>query len=134
MANLTYQRHPASHYRFAGDTDEGTELEWYTLSENIYRAYELTGIEKYKEFAQRWHYTSYWHDLAEGKDAFTGKHAYSHVNTLSSAAMAYRITGDPQFLKTITTAYDTFHRQHVYVTGGYGPRETYFSAEGEMYH
>ncbi len=34
-----------------------------------------------------------------------GFHAYSHVNTLSSAAMAYAVSGDERYLKTIVNAY-----------------------------
>ncbi len=39
--------------------------EWYTLSENLYRAYLLTGSRSYKTFGDLWHYTHYW-------DMFTG--------------------------------------------------------------
>ena len=35
-----------------------------------------------------------------------GFHAYSHVNTLSSAAMAYAVSGEERYLKTIVNAYD----------------------------
>jgi DUF1680 family protein len=130
--HLTYQRNTASAYRCTGETDRNYDSEWYTLSENIYRAYEIAGNEAYKEFAQRWHYTAFWQDLAKGKDVFPYKHAYSHVNTLSSAAMAYRISEDPQYLKTITNAYDILRDHHTYVTGGYGPRESFFSEPGAM--
>ena len=34
----------------------GLPQEWYTLSENLYRAYELTGDPKYKTFAEVWLY------------------------------------------------------------------------------
>src|ERR671933_820168 len=36
------------------------ELEWYTLPENLYRAYLLTGNPTYKTFAEVWHYPQYW--------------------------------------------------------------------------
>ena len=32
------------------------QIEWYTLPENVYRAYQLFGDEKYKEHASAWHY------------------------------------------------------------------------------
>jgi hypothetical protein len=84
--------------------------EWYTLSENLYRAYVLTGNLKYKNFAEVWHYTAYWKFFADGTDQVPchyrklaagweyqssplNYHAYSHVNTLSGAAMAYGVTG-----------------------------------------
>lgn len=34
--------------------------EWYTLSENLYRAYLVTGEKKYLEFAKIWEYSEYW--------------------------------------------------------------------------
>jgi tetratricopeptide (TPR) repeat protein len=68
--------------------------EWYTLSENLYRAYLLTGEAKYRIFAEVWHYDNYWNSMADGHfEAADHLHAYSHVNTLSSAAMTYRVSG-----------------------------------------
>jgi hypothetical protein len=60
--------------------------EWYTLGENLYRAFEVTGNARYREFADVWRYPSYWDMFtrAEEPDPF-GYHAYSHVNTLSSS-------------------------------------------------
>jgi uncharacterized protein len=34
--------------------------EWYTLSENLYRAYLLTGNPKYRNFGDVWQYNEYW--------------------------------------------------------------------------
>jgi uncharacterized protein len=100
--------------------------EWYTLSENLYRAYVLTGDRKYRSFGDVWQYTAYW-------KFFTGEskldpspshwHAYSHVNTLSGAAMAYEVTGEEQYLKTIVNAYNWLERTQLYATGGYGSEE-----------
>jgi uncharacterized protein len=107
--------------------------EWYTLSENLYRAYVLTGDAKYKNFGDVWQYTAYW-------KFFTGEsdlnpyhyHAYSHVNTLSSAAMAYEVTGEEQYLKTIVNAYDWLERTQLYATGGYGPEEELMPPDGSL--
>ena len=44
--------------------------EWYTLSENLYRAYELTGNKRYYDFAKVWEYTDYWDILARGESVF----------------------------------------------------------------
>ena len=48
------------------------------------------------------------------------RHAYSHCNTLSSAAMTYAVTSDPKYLDTIVNAHDWFQRTQVYATGGFG--------------
>ncbi len=108
--------------------------EWYTLSENLYRAYFLTAERKYGEFAKVWEYTAFWDRLAKGSALFRGQgpgtdslptwyHAYSHVNTLGGAAMAYRATGEKHYLDTLTRAYDTLQTQQCFATGGYGPDE-----------
>lgn len=112
--------------------------EWYTLSENLYRAYLITGDIKYRDFAKKWEYTEYWDHYAKNESIF-GKtessrifgcyHAYSHVNTLSGAAMAYRVTGDRHYLDVITDAYDYLQNNETYATGGYGPSETLVSPD-----
>jgi len=58
--------------------------------------------------------------------------AYSHVNTLSSAAMAYGVTGDEEYLKTIVNAYSWLERTQLYATGGYGPEEDLMPPDGSL--
>ncbi len=109
--------------------DNGTE--WYTLGENLYRAYLLTGDRKYLDFAEVWEYRAYWDLYATGGDVLARHpeagmnpewlHAFSHVNTLSSAAMAYRVKGDPYYLRVLEGAYDYFQANQVFATGSYGP-------------
>lgn len=100
--------------------------EWYTLSENLYRAYLATGDAKYKDFACVWEYTPYWesYNTREGIFKRAGAfHAYSHVNTLSGAAAAYEVTGEKHYLDTIKNAYDYLQAHQCFATGGYGPDE-----------
>ncbi len=107
--------------------------EWYTLSENLYRAYLLTGNPKYKNFGDVWHYDAYWDKFVNETDPdIHDLHAYSHVNTLSSAAMTYGVTGDQKYLKTIVNAHDYFQRAQCYATGGYGPGESLMSNDGSL--
>jgi DUF1680 family protein len=118
---------------FNNEANRLTPLEWYTLSENLYRAYQVTGDSKYKTFGDVWRYPRYW-------GMFTGTdepkpyllHAYSHCNSLSSAAMTYAVTGEPQYLKTIVNAYDWFERTQFYATGGYGPFERLLPPDGTL--
>ena len=101
--------------------------EWYTLSENLYRAYLVTGQPRYRRFARSWEYTNYWNVFSEpGKNVFGPSpvyHAYSHVNTLSGAAAAFAVTGERHYLDILRNAYDYLHAHQVYATGGYGPNE-----------
>lgn len=101
--------------------------EWYTLSENLYRAYQITDDKKYYDFAEYWEYTKYWRLFANKVNIFTKNvhyHAYSHLNTFSSAAMAYIIKGEKHYLDTVKNGYDFFRNEECFATGGYGPRET----------
>jgi len=111
---------------------DGGGTEWYTLSENLYRGYLNSGDPKYLKFAQVWHYDKYWNDYAAGHPNVIGLHAYSHVNTLSSAAMAYRVSGDPKYLRTIVSAYDYLQQTQCYATGGYGPAENLLPDDGSL--
>ena len=112
----------------------GLPQEWYTLAENLYRAYRTTGDEAYRRFGDEWLYRAYWAKFANSSspaDAH-GVHAYSHVNTFSSAAMAYDVTGDPMYLAVIRNAYDYLQRFQCYATGGYGPNERFMAPGGAL--
>lgn len=112
----------------------GRPQEWYTLSENLYRAYQLTGDTKFKTFAEVWLYHEYWNKFASTSapsDA-QGVHAYSHVNTFSGAAMTYSVTGDATYLKIIRNAYDYLQNTQCYATGGYGPNERFMTPDGSL--
>ena len=65
--------------------------EWYTLSENLYRAYLVTGDDRYRTFAKVWEYTPYW------------KHLRPQTEHLRSAAGA----GARQPYSTMPTATST---------------------------
>lgn len=107
--------------------------EWYTLSENLYRAYLLTGNPKYKTFGDVWRYDSYWDKFVDQENPdIHDLHAYSHVNTLSSCAMSYGVSGDQKYLKAIVNAHDYFQRAQCYATGGYGPGESLASNDGSL--
>ena len=96
MANLDRTNTPASKARFSGSPGE-----WYTLSENLYRAYQVTGDSKFKSFAEVWLYHPFWDKFQKtaAPASAHGVHAYSHVNTFSGAAAAYAVTGDPTYLQ-----------------------------------
>jgi DUF1680 family protein len=112
----------------------GIPWEWYTLSENLYRAYQLTGDAKYRDFAEVWHYPEFWNKFAsssEPADAHGG-HAYSHVNTFSSVCAAYEVSGDASFLAIAKNAFDYLQKSQCYCTGGYGPNERLMAPDGSL--
>ena len=113
---------------------QGRPSEWYTLSENLYRAYQLTGNPKFNAFAEVWLYHPYWNKFARtaAPTVAHGVHAYSHVNSFSSAAMAYAVTGDPVYLQIIKNAYDYLQNFQCYAPGGFGPAETLMAPNGSL--
>ncbi len=113
-----------------GFSADGTE--WYTLSENLYRAYQLTGDQRYLDFGDVWHYDNYWDLYNTPNPRPDYRHAYSHCNTLSSAAMSYAVSGDPKYLNTIVNAHEFFQRTQVYATGGFGPDEELMPPDGSL--
>jgi hypothetical protein len=117
----------------AGFDIAGFPPEWYTLCENLYRGWQLTGDSRYKAFGDLWRYEHYW-GMFTGKMPLNpaGFHAYSHANTLSSAAMTYAVTGERRYLETIVNAHDHFQQVQCYATGGYGPSEKLVVADGAL--
>ena len=75
------------------------QVEWYTLSENLYRAGQLFGEEQYTTLARVYEYPQFWERFLEPDFSLDKtKHAYSHVNSLCGAAMAYEVSGEEQYL------------------------------------
>lgn len=101
----------------------GLPVEWYTLSENLYRAYLVTGENRYRDFAEAWEYPEYWNLYARHAPIPGHLHAYSHINTLSGAAAAFLVKKDRHYLQVLQEAYDYLQSHAVFATGGYGPAE-----------
>jgi len=104
--------------------------EWYTLPENFYNCYALTGDKRYLEMAHDYDYSKEYYDpFANGVNAFTpDRHAYSHINSLCSAAKTYEATGDDKYFKTISNAWDFLTGTQMYASGGWGPNERFVPA------
>ena len=96
--------------------------ESYTLPENQFLAWRATGERQHLELGRRLLYDEFFGALARGENALPGKHAYSHVNALSSAAQAYLSLDEPRYLKAAQNGFDFLTAQS-FVTGGWGPDE-----------
>jgi len=96
--------------------------ETYTLPENFFLAYRRSGDSRYRELGKRFIYHEYYDALAANQNALPGKHAYSHVNTFSSAMQAYLVLGEEKYLRAATNGLRMVHEQS-YATGGWGPNE-----------
>jgi DUF1680 family protein len=106
-------------------TRPGNAGEWYTLSENLYRAFEATGEADFRTFGDVWNYPSFWNMFTRQAppDPFNA-HAYSHVNSLGGAAMLYRLTREQHYLDVIVNAFQWLERTQMFATGGFGPNES----------
>jgi uncharacterized protein len=98
--------------------------ETYTLPENFFLAYQRSGDTRYRELGERFIYHDYYDPLAAGQNPLPGKHAYSHVNTLSSAMQAYLVLGDEKYLRAAANGLRLVQEQS-YATGGWGPDEAF---------
>ncbi len=107
--------------------------ESYTLPENLYLAWQRGAGERYRALATRFLLDgSYFDPLARGENVLPGKHAYSHVNALSSAMQAYLSGGDSKHLNAAKNGFD-FVLAQSYATGGWGPNERFLvPGSGEL--
>jgi DUF1680 family protein len=123
----TYDRGPNSPKQAPYD-------EPYILPENLFRSYEVTGNPALFVLAQKYLLNAeYFEPLARGEDVLPGKHAYSHVIALSSAAKAYEALGREQYLQAIHNAWDLLETTQRYASGGWGPKETFVQPhQGEL--
>ncbi len=101
--------------------------EWYTLPENLYNCYDLTGEPRYLQLAREYDYSEGFYDLfAKGENAFTpNRHAYSHVNTLCSAARVFEATGNSKYFVALENAWRFLTTTQMYASGGWGPNERF---------
>jgi uncharacterized protein len=96
--------------------------ESYTLSENLFLAYQRGAGARYRELGRQYLYDAYYNPLAEGRNVLGGRHAYSYVNSLSSAMQAYLTLGEEKYLRAARNAFEMLAQQS-FATGGWGPDE-----------
>jgi len=103
-------------------------LEWnwdesYTMPENLFLAYSRGAGKRYYDLALQYLDDAAWFDpLSRNENVLAGRHAYSYVNSLSSAMMAYIAAGSEKHLRAATNAFAMLTAQS-YATGGWGPDE-----------
>jgi uncharacterized protein len=96
--------------------------ESYTISENLFLAYQRGAGDRYRELGRQYLDDEYYDPLAEGRNVLAGRHAYSYVNSLSSAMQAYLTLGSEKYLLAAKNAFEMLSQQS-FVTGGWGPDE-----------
>jgi hypothetical protein len=104
--------------------DSWTWDESYTLSENLFLAYRRGAGRRYYDLGLQYLDDKPWYDpLSRNENVFDGRHAYSHVNSLCSAMMAYLVAGSEKHLRAGKNAFAMLEEQS-FATGGWGPDET----------
>jgi hypothetical protein len=97
--------------------------ESYTLPENMFLASERGGGPRYFELGRQYLDDETWFDpLSRNEHVLNGRHAYSYVNSLCSAMMAYFAAGSEKHLRAARNGFAMLQAQS-YVTGGWGPDE-----------
>jgi len=98
--------------------------ESYTMPENLFLAYKRGAGQRYYDMGLAYLDDKTWFDpLSRNENVLNGHHAYSYVNSLSSAMMAYMVAGSEKHLHAARNAFAMLEEQS-FATGGWGPDET----------
>jgi uncharacterized protein len=106
-----------------------TDASWtwdesYTMPENLFLAYHRGAGQRYYGLGLQYLDDKTWFDpLSLNENVMKGRHAYSYVNSLSSAMMAYLVAGSEKHLRAAQNAFAMLDAQS-FATGGWGPDET----------
>ncbi|MCX6632773.1 MAG: glycoside hydrolase family 127 protein [Candidatus Solibacter sp.] len=106
----------------------------YVLPENLFGTYELTGDKRFLEMARRYLLDrDFFNPLAQGRNVLPGKHGYSHIIALSSAAKAYQVLGGEKYLRAIRNAWDMLETTQQFASGAWAPQEKFVEpGSGEL--
>lgn len=112
------------------------DLSWtwdesYTMPENLFLAYKRGAGRQYYDLGLQYLDDKTWFDpLSRNENVLHGRHAYSYVNSLCSAMMAYMVAGSEKHLRAARNAFAMLQAQS-YATGGWGPDELLRAAESD---
>ena len=97
--------------------------ESYTMPENLFLASRRGAGKRYFDLGLQYLDDKTWFDpLSRNENVLAGRHAYSYVNSLSSAMMAYMVAGSETHLRAAQNAFAMLEAQS-FATGGWGPDE-----------
>jgi DUF1680 family protein len=98
----------------------------YTMPENFFIAWQRGAGQRYRDLAV--HFLAdawYFNPLAAGENVLPHKHAYSHVNAMSSAMQAYLVLGSEKHLRAAKNGFEFLRTTQSFATGGWGPNEDF---------
>ncbi len=98
----------------------------YVLPENLFLTHEVTGDQRFLDLAKLYLLDDAFFDpLAKGDNVLPGKHGYSHIIALSSAAKAYEVLGNPKHLQAIRNAWQFLEETQQFASGAWAPQEMF---------
>jgi uncharacterized protein len=98
----------------------------YILPENLFNCFQVTGTRHFFDLARKYLLNKvYFEPLARGENVLPGRHAYSHVMALSSAAKAYEILGDRVYGQALVNTWEMLRTAQEFASGGWGPNEAF---------
>ena len=110
-------------WRMDHDDPSWTWDESYTMPENLFLAYQRGAGQRYFDLGMRYLDDRTWFDpLSRNENVLAGRHAYSYVNSLNSAMMAYLAAGSEKHLRAARNGFAMVEAQS-FATGGWGPDE-----------
>jgi uncharacterized protein len=105
--------------------------ESYTMPENQFLAFKRGAGRRHYDIALQYLNDQTWFDpLSRNENVLAGHHAYSYVNSLSSAMMAYMAAGSEKHLRAARNGFAMLQAQS-YATGGWGPDEQLRAPESD---
>lgn len=108
---------------------KGRDISWdwdesYTMPENLFLVSQMGAGQRYRKLAEQYlNDATEFDPLSQGENPLAGRHAYSYVNSLSSAMQAYLVGGSAKHLNAARNGFDILQAQS-FATGGWGPHET----------
>jgi len=124
MERMTTAAVPYMPGRALEQTEPNNGGESYIVPEYQFLAWQWGADARHLQMAQQYLFEDFFESLARGENILPGRHAYSHVNSLCSAAKAYLVLGDEKYLKAATNGL-AFVEQQSFATGGWGPNEAF---------
>lgn len=110
----------------------GKDSEHYIIPEYQFVAWQWGADSRHLQIAQQYLFDDFFAPLARGENVLPGRHAYSHLNSLNSAAKAYLVLGEEKYLKAATNGFG-FVEQQSWATGGWGPNEAFLPIPASDY-
>ena len=110
-------------WRMDHDDPSWTWDESYTMPENLFLAWQRGAGRRYYDLGLQYLDDRTWFDpLSRNENVLAGRHAYSYVNSLNSAMMAYLAAGSEKHLRAARNGFAMLEAQS-FATGGWGPDE-----------